>query len=117
MEELTGGGSENVRRHARRQRCEWAYALRSVLRMVEEVVELRPQFEELSFANVHSFQHVEVPVVLTRSAQRVAAKRTAPTSARKQSDVLRVRRIDTSAARVRIGVERRTNRHATWIGC
>src|SRR5688572_19993422 len=83
--------------------------------MIEHVIELRPQFEELCFPNVNSLQEVTVPVILTRSPQRIAAESTAPSAAREQSDVLRVRGIDTCAPSIRIRVEGRANRHATWI--
>src|SRR6185503_13528911 len=83
--------------------------------MIEDVVELSPQFEELRFANINSLQNINVPVILTRRSQRIAAEITAPSGARQQSDVLRIRRIDARTAGIRISVEDRANRYATRI--
>lgn len=45
-----------------------------VLRMVEDVVELGAQFEELRFPDHDSLQKVNVPVILTRSTESIAAE-------------------------------------------
>ena len=63
--------------------------------MIEDVIKLRPQFEELRFADVDSLENVNVPIVLTGSPQSIAAESSAPAAARQQSNVLRVCRIDT----------------------
>src|SRR6185503_14735813 len=119
MEELTVCRSENVRRHACAQWCERTHTGSAVLRMVENVVELRPHFDELRFINPDPLQQIHVPVVLTRSAQRIATERTTPSGAREQSDVLRVRGIDTSTAGIRIRVEGRASCRAAYVhrGC
>src|SRR5678815_4531744 len=83
--------------------------------MIEDVIKLRPQLNETRFTNMDSLQHVKVPVVLPRSPQRIAPEVTAPPGARQQSNVLRVRGIDTGTTRVRIRVERRANRNTTGI--
>ena len=85
--------------------------------MIEKVVELRPQFEELRFPNGHSLKNIEVPVILAGSPQGVPAQTTATSRARQQSDVLRARWANTRTPSVGIRIERRANRHATWIDC
>src|SRR6185369_5353054 len=95
MEELAPRRVKHARRHSCTPRREWTHARRPVLRMIEDVIKLRPQLNRTCFTNMNSLQQVEIPVILTRRPQRIAPETTPPPGARQQSDVLRVRRINT----------------------
>jgi hypothetical protein len=114
---LTGCGGEDISRYAAASGRERTHAGGPVLRMIEDVIKLRPQFEELCFTDINSFHNVKVPVVLTGSPQRIAAEIATPSGACQQSNVLCVRRINTRIRGIRIGVKSCANRHATWIDC
>src|SRR6185369_10248884 len=117
MEKLSRRRSKHVRWHTSTTRREWTHARRPVLRMIEDVIKLRPQLNRLCFPNMNSLQQVKVPVILSRRPQRIASEITPPPGARQQSNVLRARRIDTCTRRIRIRVEGSANRNTTGIGC
>jgi hypothetical protein len=58
--------------------------------VIENVVELCPQFEEASFTHINPLQKVHIPIVLTTRPQGIASKTTSPSGARQQSNVARV---------------------------
>src|ERR1051325_1956462 len=64
MQELSRCRSKHVRRHPGTPRREWTHARRPVLRMIEDVIKLRPQLNKTCFTNMNSLQQVKVPVVL-----------------------------------------------------